>query len=103
MPAPKRRTTRRRTAAPKRILNCKPSPKTEDDFTFEHAAQSDAVAAAPSIPPSKDLRAAWWKINDQGSTGSCVGWGTADGLLRWHFSRPDEAHGAHLLHAALEL
>ena len=87
MPAPKRRTTRRRTAArgPKRILNCKPSPKTEDDFTFEHAADTAAVAKAPTIPPSKDLRATWWKINDQGSTGSCVGWGTADGLLRWHF------------------
>ena len=87
MPAPKRRTTRRRTAArgPKRILNCKPSPKAEDDFTFQHAAETAAVAKAPTIPPSKDLRATWWKINDQGSTGSCVGWGTADGLLRWHF------------------
>jgi C1A family cysteine protease len=87
MPAPKRRTQRRRTAAraPKRVLNCKPSPKADDDFTFEHAAASAAVAKAPTIPPSKDLRAAWWKINDQGSTGSCVGWGTADGLLRWHF------------------
>jgi C1A family cysteine protease len=42
------------------------------------------VVAAATVPPSKDLRATWWKINDQGSTGSCVGWGTADGLLRWH-------------------
>ena len=85
MPAPKRRTTRRRSPQPKRILNCLPSKKTEQDYTFEHAARTDAVAAAATIPPSKDLRAAWWKINDQGSTGSCVGWGTADGLLRWHF------------------
>src|SRR5919108_604176 len=84
MPAPKRRarTTTRRT---KRILNCKPSPRVEDDWTFEHAAQANIVAAAPAIPASKDLRAAWWKINDQGSTGSCVGWATADGVLRWHF------------------
>jgi hypothetical protein len=87
MPAPKRRTTRRRTTTrrPKRILNCKPSPKVEEDWTFEHAAQADIVAAAPAVPPTKDLRSAWWKINDQEATGSCVGWATADGLLRWHF------------------
>jgi C1A family cysteine protease len=87
MPAAKRGTTRRRTAAkqPKRILNVKPSPKTEEDWTYEHAAQARIVAAAPSVPPTKDLRAAWWAINDQGATGSCVGWATADGLLRWHF------------------
>ena len=40
----------------------RPSEKTEQDFTFEHAARADAVAAAATIPPSKDLRAAWWKI-----------------------------------------
>ena len=88
MPAPKRRSTTRRattTRRVKRVLNCKPSPKVEDDWTFEHAAAADIVAAAPAIPASKDLRATWWKINDQGSTGSCVGWATADGVLRWHF------------------
>jgi hypothetical protein len=83
MPAAKRRTTTTRRT--KRVLNCKPSPKVEDDWTFEHAAQANIVAAAPAIPASKDLRAAWWKINDQGATGSCVGWATADGVLRWHF------------------
>jgi hypothetical protein len=84
-----RQTTRRRGASrprqPKRILNCKPSPKTEEDWTYEHAEAADIVAAAPAIPASKDLRAAWWTINDQGSTGSCVGWATADSVLRWHF------------------
>ena len=75
MPAPKRRTTRRRSPQPKRILNVRPSEKTEQDYTFEHAARTDAVVAAATVPPSKDLRAAWWKINDQGSTGSCVGLG----------------------------
>ena len=97
MPAPKRRTTRRRPAQPKRILNCRPSEKTEQDFTFEHAARADAVAAAATIPPSKDLRAAWWKINDQGSTGSCVGWGTADGLLRWHHVQAGHIKNTELL------
>jgi hypothetical protein len=37
------------------------------------------------VPSSKDLRESWWKIGDQGSTGSCVGWATADSVLRWHF------------------
>jgi hypothetical protein len=83
-----RQTTRRRRARPrrpKRILNCKPSPKIEEDWTYEVAAEADIVAAAPPIPASKDLRETWWKINDQGTTGSCVGWATADSVLRWHF------------------
>jgi hypothetical protein len=69
----------------KRILNCKPSPKAEDDWTLAQAQKSKLLAAAPAIPASKDLRASWWKIGDQGSTGSCVGWATADSVLRWHF------------------
>src|SRR3712207_8143827 len=47
---------------------------------------ADAVglldAAPAAAPKSKDLRQAWWKVGDQGSTGSCVGWATADSLLR---------------------
>ena len=87
MTQPKRGTSRRRTSRRrvKRILNVNPSPKVEEDWTFEHAEEADIVAAAPPVPGSKDLRATWWKINDQESTGSCVGWASADGLLRWHF------------------
>jgi len=83
-----RKTTRRKAARkrqPKRILNAKPSPKREEDWTFETAAEADMVMAAPPIPASKDLRATWWKVGDQGSTGSCVGWASADSVLRWHF------------------
>ena len=69
----------------KRVLNVVPSPKTERDWRFEHADRAGLVAAGPTIPPSKDLRATWWKIGDQGSSGSCVGWATADSVLRWHF------------------
>ena len=82
-PTARRRTTRGRQ--PKRILNCEPSPKQDEDWTYDHAAESDVVDAAPPIPSSKDLRAAWWAVNDQGTTGSCVGWATADAVLRWHF------------------
>jgi hypothetical protein len=84
---PKRAPARRRSSARrvKRILNVKPSPKAEEDWTFDNAEAAEVVAAAPPVPASKDLRAAWWTINDQGGTGACVGWATADGLLRWHF------------------
>ena len=68
----------------KRILNVVPSEKTERDWRLEHADEAGLLAAAPSVPSSKDLRAAWWKVGDQGATGSCVGWATADSVLRWH-------------------
>jgi Papain family cysteine protease len=84
-----RQTPKRRRAArprqPKRILNCRPSRDRHEDWTFEVAAEADMVAAAPAIPSSKDLRADWWKIADQGGTGSCVGWASADSMMRWHF------------------
>ena len=75
---------RKRTSV-KRILNCEPSRNTEQDWLVEHARRSRAVAAGAPVPASKDLRAAWWRIGDQGMTGSCVGWALADSVLRWHF------------------
>jgi hypothetical protein len=84
---PRTRTRRKpaRKRQPKRILNVRPSPKTEEDWTFQTAEDAEMVAAAPAIPASKDLRSTWWKVADQGSTGSCVGWACADSVLRWHF------------------
>jgi hypothetical protein len=66
------------------ILNCLESPKRERDWLIESAAEA-GVYIPVRIPPSKDLRETWWKIGDQGITGSCVGWGAADSVLRWHF------------------
>jgi Papain family cysteine protease len=74
----------RRKPAVKRILNVVPSEGTEEDWGFEHAEEADVVRAGPQVPASKDLRAAWWSIGDQGGTGSCVGWATADSVARWH-------------------
>lgn len=68
----------------KRILNCLPSPKQENDWSFADALDAGTHMAA-AFPASKDLRAAWWKIGDQKQTGSCVGWACADSVLRWHF------------------
>ena len=67
------------------ILNCVPSTETENDWTFEDAIESGIVHIPFVAPPFKDLREDWWKINDQGSTGACVGFATAYGVLRWHY------------------
>lgn len=68
----------------KYILNCEPSRKTLSDWSIEVASDAGVLAAA-SVPPSIDLRAPWWKIGDQGQTGSCVGWSSTDAVIRWHF------------------
>jgi hypothetical protein len=77
--------TVRNTGAVQRILNCVPSRETENDWRIDAAIESGMLRAAAPIPASKDLRESWWKIGDQGETGSCVGWACADSVLRWHF------------------
>jgi len=67
------------------ILNVVPSRGTEGDWTFGDSLTAGAVAAPAALPASVDLRADWWSINDQETTGSCVGWATADGVLRHTF------------------
>jgi hypothetical protein len=74
----------------KRILNCLPSRQPERDWGFEHAVGAGLLAARRALPASKDLREPWWKINDQKDTGSCVGWATADSVIRWHFVKAGE-------------
>ena len=70
---------------PRRILNVLPSKNMDKDWGFENARDANVLATAARIPPTKDLRSTWWKIADQGTTGSCVGWATADSVLRWMF------------------
>jgi len=83
----RRRAQSRRRREPRRILNCLSSRDTERDWRFEDAADAGVLEAPARIPPSKDLREIWWKIGDQGSTGSCVGWAAADSVIRWHLVR----------------
>jgi C1A family cysteine protease len=69
-----------------RVLNVLPSPETHRDWTTATAEAAEVLAApAAALPTSVDLREDWWAIGDQGQTGSCVGWASADSLLRWHF------------------
>jgi C1A family cysteine protease len=87
---PVKRAKRRAKSRPKkvkRVLNVDPSRDTERDWQLEQATAAGLLRApaAAAPPKTKDLREDWWKVGDQGSTGSCVGWATADALLRWHF------------------
>jgi hypothetical protein len=67
-----------------RILNCDPSSDRHEDWQLDHARRAGVLRAAPP-PAAKDLREPWWKVGEQGATGSCVGWAVVDGVLRWHF------------------
>lgn len=70
-----------------RILNCVPSKKTEKDWGFDHAVEAGIISTgeAADASDSVDLREPWWMVGDQLNTGSCVGWASTDGLMRWHF------------------
>ena len=67
-----------------RICNLVPSRGTDKDWTFRDSIAGGAIRAVAAPPPSVDLRKPWWAINDQEDTGSCVGWATADGVVRYH-------------------
>ena len=75
---------RPKSGVTRRICNLVPSRGTETDWTFADATASGAMTAVAAPPPSVDLRAAWWAIDDQEDTGSCVGWATAEGVVRYH-------------------
>jgi C1A family cysteine protease len=69
-----------------RILNCLESPQREKDWSIDCAQQAGLIAAPAKLPEKVDLRDdTWWTIGNQGATGSCVGWATADSVLRWYF------------------
>lgn len=88
------------TARPEanRICNLVPSRNIESDWGIEHAIAADAIAAPPAtLPASVDLRAAWWNIGNQENTGSCVGWGSTDGVARYHMVKANKIASPGLL------
>ena len=66
------------------ICNVEPSKGTENDWQLSDSIEAGTIGAPAALPKSVDMRAAWWAINSQEDTGSCVGWATADGVVRWH-------------------
>jgi C1A family cysteine protease len=70
-----------------RICNLVPTPEesTRTDWGFADALEAGVLGAPAALPASVDLRKAWWTIEDQGNTGSCVGWASTEGVARYMF------------------
>ncbi len=63
------------------VLNAVESSGGERDWSFGDAVSAGVIPRNKPLPDSVDLRARWWKVQDQGKTGACVGYATAYGLL----------------------
>lgn len=68
------------------VLNCEASRDHETDWGYEDAAEANLIDTDADVPAGIDYRSEWWEIRDQGRTGACVGYATADGVLRWHYA-----------------
>jgi hypothetical protein len=94
-------TTSRRRKTPSavsgHICNVIPSKDTEKDWRFGDSVDAGVLRTAGPLPPSVDLREPWWAINNQENTGSCVGWATADGVVRWHMVKARKLAKAKML------
>ncbi len=68
------------------VLNCQPSKDIDQDWQLDSLCDAGIMNISTELPEEVDLRENdWWCINNQGNTGSCVGWAVADSVLRWHF------------------
>lgn len=78
-----------KTKPEQRILNVLPSRNTQDNWTLATARSAGLIKRPRKIPEAVDLRTSkrYWKIQNQGQTGACVGFSVAYGLLWWH--RPE--------------
>lgn len=86
----RRKSTKRGPAANQFVLNCVESKDVDDDWILGDAVAAEflpAMGGDGSIPDEYDLHEEWWTIRDQGRTGACVGFATADGILRWHYTK----------------
>lgn len=88
---------RKAAAVARRICNLVPSTGTEADWRFEDAMGAGVLGAIAALPAAVDLRAPWWTIGDQEDTGSCVGWATADGVVRYHLTKAKKLSKTDLL------
>lgn len=65
-----------------RIFNCIPSYEPQNDWRLDKAIAEGLVKE--TFEEKIDRREDWWEIGDQLQTGSCVGWSSTDGILRYH-------------------
>jgi C1A family cysteine protease len=79
------------------ICNVEPSKDTEQDWSYATSVSAGALTAPAAPPPAVDLRQPWWTINNQESTGSCVGWATADGVGRYQMEHAGKVSQKQLL------
>jgi len=82
-----KRIAKARSGEYERILNCVESIKTEDDWQLDRATETGLQDATIKLPEAVNLHEPWWQIRDQKNTGACVGFATADGVLRWHYTK----------------
>ncbi|UUX50830.1 C1 family peptidase [Nisaea acidiphila] len=86
-----------RTKRQNLVLNCVESRSTETDWGIQDALDAQNWEAHISgrplqkdngrpIPEECDLRADWWSVGNQEDSGACVGFATADGVLRWLYA-----------------
>ena len=85
--APKKKASTSKTNFDQFVCNVVPSKGTENDWQLADSLAAGSIGAPAALPPSVDMRAAWWTINNQENTGSCVGWATADGVARFHMTK----------------
>ena len=84
--APKKAAKPKTAAHPsfdKFICNVIPSKGTDNDWQLVDSIAAGSIGAPAALPKSVDLHTSWWAINNQENTGSCVGWATADGVVRY--------------------
>jgi hypothetical protein len=93
----KKRTIEASAQFSERICNLVPSRDTERDWRVEHAITAGALAAPAALPVKVDLRQPWWEVGDQSTTGSCVGWATADGVMRYLLAKAGRLGKSQLL------
>ncbi len=64
-----------------RLLNVESSPARGDDWPAREAGCLEDTPPADA----RDLREGrpWYRVRDQGQTGSCVGWALADSVMHW--------------------
>jgi len=68
-----------------RILNCLPSRDQQNDWRLDPSIFKKIIDFKLLTVDLRD--GTNWKVGNQGSSGSCVGFAIADGLLRKHFAK----------------